>query len=418
MVRKTTRRGVRVLVIDISFTKSDGSMGRYRRDAELQTMEGARAEERRRMMAVAKTGSPFEATDEAARALVAPALPAELTFAEVVKRYEVEYAPTRLKETTRVAYEGRLRTWILPRIGALPISAVDAKVIRDLDGAFVQGGASDGLRRAILIALRSVLTRFAVETEIITRAPKFPPLPKDGNRIVEVPLPEDFACVVDAAKHPEHRVAFLLAGHAGLRRGEVRALRCRDVEFEGQGRIVVRFQKYKHDLTKPKSGSDREIPLTGALRQALLAVGADRRPKDSPVALTTRGKPWGEKGLWLALNTALKRAQLDPCRYHALRHFFVTSLFHGGVSAPVVQKLAGHSNLATTQRYAHIQGADRSEAIAALDASYKGPIAPLALPRGRKVGHSATTRRVTKGRGGVLRSRMLARASARKRGNS
>ena len=120
MVRKTTRRGVRVLVIDISFTKSDGSTGRYRRDAELQTMEGARAEERRRMMAVAKTGSPFEATDEAARALVAPALPAELTFADVVKRYEVEYAPTRLKETTRVAYEGRLRTWILPRIRSAP----------------------------------------------------------------------------------------------------------------------------------------------------------------------------------------------------------------------------------------------------------------------------------------------------------
>ncbi len=204
---------------------------------------------------------------------------------------------------------------------------------------------------------------------------------------------------------------------------------------EGQGRIVVRFQKYKHDLTKPKSGSDREIPLTGALRQALLAVGADRRPKDSPVALTTRGKPWGEKGLWLALNTALKRAQLDHCRYHALRHFFVTSLFQGRVSAPVVQKLAGHSNLATTQRYAHIQGADRSEAIAALDASYKEPIAPLALPVGRKVdgskrpivplalpsgrkmGRSDTTRRVTKGRGGVLRSRVLARASARKRGS-
>ncbi len=106
------------------------------------------------MMAVAKTGSPFRATDEAARALVAPALPAELTFAEVVKRYEVEYAPTRLKETTRVAYEEGFRTWILPRIGALPISAVDAKVIRDLDGAFVQGGASDGLRRAVLIALQ------------------------------------------------------------------------------------------------------------------------------------------------------------------------------------------------------------------------------------------------------------------------
>jgi len=36
----------------------------------------------------------------------------------------------------------------------------------------------------------------------------------------------------------------------------------------------------------------------------------------------------------------LKRAKLDRFRFHALRHFFVTALFRGGVSAPVVQKLA------------------------------------------------------------------------------
>ena len=157
--------------------------------------------------------------------------------------------------------------------------------------------------------------------------------------------------------------------------------------------------------------------MTLALRQALLAVGADRRPKDSPVALTTRGKPWGQKGLWEAFDATLRRAKLDHCRYHALRHFFVTTLFRGGVSAHVVQKLAGHADLATTQRYAHIQGADRSEAIGALDASYRAPVEPPALPVGRKVRRSNVTRRVARVRGGVLRSRVPARASARKPGN-
>jgi len=414
MVRKTTRRGSRVLVIDITFTKSDGSTGRYRRDAELQTMEGARAEERRRMMSVAKTGSPFDATDETVRALVAPAPLPELTFGEVVDRFHVEYAPVRLQDSTRAGYESKLRTWILPRLGSLPVSAVTAKALRDLDTAMVQADASDTMRRSVFVALRSVLALFAVEAEIIKAAPQFPKLPKIGERIVEVPLAEDFTRILNGAKHPEYRAAFLLGAHAGLRRSEVRGLRCRDVEFEGQGRIVVRFQKYKGDLTRTKSGSDRQIPLTPALRQALIAVGADRRHKDSHVALNTRGKPWGTTGIWEAFTSTMREVKIPSCRFHALRHFFVTTLFKGGVSAPVVQKLAGHANLATTQRYTHIHGADREEAIGALESSYKRP---LALPSGRRGPRPNVTRRVTRGRGGVLRSRMLARSSARKRGN-
>jgi hypothetical protein len=132
------------------------------------------------------------------------------------------------------------------------------------------------------------------------------------------------------------------------------------------------------------------------------------------VALNTRGKPWGTTGIWEAFMATLKRAKLDRCRFHALRHFFVTALFRGGVSAPVVQKLAGHANLATTQRYAQVHGTDRAEAIGALEASYK---MPLALPSERRSPRPKATRRVTKGRGGLLRSRMLARVSARKRGN-
>ena len=419
MVRKTSRRGKRILVIDFTYTKSDGTEARYRRDAAVQIMAAAQTEEEGRKLGatmygdpeviVGRNGVPLRPT----KPEIKP--PPELTFAEVVARYHVEYAPVRLEPSTRAGYESKLRTWILPRLGSLPVSAVTAKVLRDLDTAMVQAEASDTMRRSVFVALGSVLLLFAVEAEIIKGAPQLPKLPKIGERIVEVPIPDDFARVVDGAQYPEYKVAFLLGGHAGLRRSEVRGLRCRDCDFEGQGRIIVRFQKYKGDLSRTKSGSDRQIPMTPALRRALLAVGADRRPKDSHVALNTRGKPWGTTGIWEVFIATLKRAKLDRCRFHALRHFFVTALFRGGVSAPVVQKLAGHADLATTQRYAQVHGTDRAEAIGALEASYK---MPLALPSGRRSPRPKATRRVTKGRGGVLRARTLARASARTRGNS
>src|SRR5512132_2255128 len=129
--------------------------------------------------------------------------PPELTFAEVVARYHVEYAPVRLEPSTRAGYESKLRTWILPRLGSLPVSAVTAKVLRNLDTAMVQADASDTMRRSVFVALRSVLALFAVEAEIIKGAPQFPKLPKIGERIVEVPLAEDFTRILNGAKHPE-----------------------------------------------------------------------------------------------------------------------------------------------------------------------------------------------------------------------
>ena len=42
MVKKRSRRGKRVWVIDFTYTKPDGMKGRYRRDAEVQTAAAAR----------------------------------------------------------------------------------------------------------------------------------------------------------------------------------------------------------------------------------------------------------------------------------------------------------------------------------------------------------------------------------------
>ena len=60
------------------------------------------------------------------------------------------------------------------------------------------------------------------------------------------------------------------------------------------------------------------------------------------------------------------RAGKSGC-FHDLRHFFATELFRRGASAPVVQQLLGHRDLATTQRYADLVASDRRAAIALFD---------------------------------------------------
>jgi hypothetical protein len=55
--------------------------------------------------------------------------------------------------------------------------------------------------------------------------------------------------------------------------------------------------------------------------------------------------------------------------FHDLRHFFVTELFRRGVSAPAVQRLAGHAEMSTTQRYADMTAEDLRAAILLLGRS-------------------------------------------------
>ena len=67
------------------------------------------------------------------------------------------------------------------------------------------------------------------------------------------------------------------------------------------------------------------------------------------------GKPWGEFALSRAFARARAKAGVVGFRLHDLRHWCVTTLFRVGNSAPVVQRLAGHAHLVTTQRYARAQ---------------------------------------------------------------
>ena len=73
------------------------------------------------------------------------------------------------------------------------------------------------------------------------------------------------------------------------------------------------------------------------------ALGADGQPKDQPVQEIRR--------FWSGIQTA---AQLPDVRIHDLRHTFASLLVSGGASLEMIGKLLGHSQMRTTQRYAHL----------------------------------------------------------------
>src|SRR5262249_15757601 len=150
-------------------------------------------------------------------------------------------------------------------------------------------------------------------------------LPKKGKK-KRIALRRDQLLAILRVSKPAWRLAFALAAFAGLRAGEVMALRWKDVDLVAQV-IVVRYSRSKKTSATPKSGHERKVPLAAALLS--LREAGENKGRDEHVAKTTHGGPWEDSGLLQAFRRAQKKVGLIGFRYHDLRHYFITHALKG-----------------------------------------------------------------------------------------
>jgi integrase len=168
-----------------------------------------------------------------------------------------------------------------------------------------------------------------------------------------------------ALAEPEWWTMVLVALRTGLRRGELMALRWDDVDLVA-GRLVVRHSTTRDEEGSPKSGRNREIPLSP---ETVAALKAHRHLRAELVFCRHDGRPWRDHHLRPPLRRACKRAGLRVVGWHVLRHSFASHLVMRGVALKAVQELLGHSTIEMTMRYAHLSPDVRREAVALLDSA-------------------------------------------------
>jgi integrase len=195
--------------------------------------------------------------------------------------------------------------------------------------------------------------------------PKMPPL-LSVKRKAMVPIRREHVDAILAVVAPNPQLAFALGAFAGLRSGEIRALRWSDVDLVA-GTVTIRSSISRGVECSPKSGHQDVLPLTPFLQSLLKAAQAKSESTWVNVSLQSRDKPWSESGLYKAFQKARDAAGFDDWTLHDLRHFFVSELFRRHVPAPFAQALARHSALTTTQRYADVDANDLREAVSHLD---------------------------------------------------
>jgi integrase/recombinase XerD len=109
-----------------------------------------------------------------------------------------------------------------------------------------------------------------------------------------------------------------------------------------------------------KGGKERVVPVGQAACESIARYLNECRPnldkrRSDVLFLSRTGKPLERVALWMLVEKyGRSSGLLKEISPHVLRHCFATHLLSGGADLRVVQELLGHSDVATTQVYTHV----------------------------------------------------------------
>lgn len=349
-------------MVDVVFEHADGRIERVRKVSPVQTQRGAHEYERKLRAA-----------------LLSPVAPAKEvpTLGAFAPQFIESYAKAnRQKASGILSKETIIRSHLMPLFGT---SKLDQ--ITDLRVAQLKARLRSKSRKTTnnVLTVLNKLLKVAVKWKVLGAMPCTVELVKVSNASPEFYEFEDYARLVEAATKIGTRelLVTLLGGDAGLRRGEMIGLRWSDVDFR-RGHMRIEQAAWKRSrreaqrtneeewcIDTPKSGKGRIVPMTKALREALLQ---HRHLRGERVLTLEGGSPVPGHVLRDWLESVQRRAGLRVMgSLHKLRHTFCSHLAMRGAPPKAIQELAGHESLTTTLRYMHLSPSARDQAIALLD---------------------------------------------------
>lgn len=273
-------------------------------------------------------------------------LGSEATVAEVAAKYMKEYVAVRCKPGTVQLRESLLRLHVLPAIGHLPLARVSRGEVAELHRRLA---ATPETANSAVATLSCIFNMAALWEIVPEGANPCRRLPRYKQRKRERFLTEAeyrrFGRVLDEAlaagdANPTAIAAIRLLMLTGCRKGEILSLRWSDVDIES------RELKLRDAKTGP-----RVVPLSPAAASVLAAL-----PRSADCKWVLPGRKPGSHltsptYVW---NRLRARARLTDVRLHDLRHSFASTALALGESLPMIARLLGHKQIATTARYAHL----------------------------------------------------------------
>lgn len=191
------------------------------------------------------------------------------------------------------------------------------------------------LRCGILFFFTHVLKREVVVKHI--------PSMKQEFRLPIVLSTSEIERLIEATTDLKHKTILMTFYATGMRLEELRLFRLQNIDSQ---RMTLKFMG--------KGKRERYVPLSPVLLAQLRAYWKVYKPKD--IFFPSKfERPYHRRSIQLIFEDAKKLAEIKkPGGVHMLRHSFATHLFEAHVPAFTIQKILGHQNIATTQKYVHV----------------------------------------------------------------
>lgn len=293
---------------------------------------------------------------------------------------------TRIRWSTYLNYRRIIDKHLLPALGHLTLQKLSAHDLDALYASKLEEGLSPVRIRSIHMVIRMGLKQ-AVRWRLIARNVSDDVSPPRDTQLHErqTLTPTQAKHLLAAAKGHRLEAMLTLALASGMRRGELLALRWKDIDFEKRSLSILRSVNRLpggHRETEPKTArGKRHISLPQFVieslqqhrirqKEARLKAGPAWEENDL-VFCNIYGRYLNSQSLFVLFSSLLKKAELPHMRFHDLRHSAATILLAMGVSPKVVQELLGHSNVTLTLNvYGHVLPSMQQEAMDRLDRLY------------------------------------------------
>ncbi len=288
------------------------------------------------------------------------------TVEEYVERWLTTSAKGSVRESTYKSYRNQVTRYVVPAIGRVKLKRLSAMHVQGMYRAMLDRG----------LAPRTVQYTHAVLHRALKQAMRWGLVPRNVCEDVDRPQlkrdeiqsldREQTRRLLQAAKDDRLYALYVVAVTAGLRPGEMLALRWGDVDLEtGTLRINRALSDSEFAATKTPR-SRRKIELSNTARSALRAHRKRQLEeqmkkaglwKDHGLVFpSTVGTPLSHRNVVRSFKALLKRAGLPAStRLYDLRHTCATLLLSSNVHPKYAQELLGHASIAQTlDTYSHV----------------------------------------------------------------
>jgi integrase len=355
-------------------------------------------------------GTKKEALDELAklrhqRSENALLEPQKLTVGAYLESWLAEHAVHRVSPKTFERYAEIVRLHLIPPLGSLPLSklapsniqasqshALTAKRRRVLrDGRTKELPALSALTVKHIHRTLSQALKQAVRLRLIARNPaEDVDPPRAARRDMNILSHEQSAALIKIAEPTGLYLPVAIALTTGMRRGEILALRWREIDLDARTLSVTQtLEETKAALAfkAPKTERSRRTitlpPLTVTILRRHRAAQAAVRLKAGPaytdrdlVCCSPVGEPLHPHLVSRAFADLAKR-QGFRVRFHDLRHTHISHLLAAGVHPKVASERAGHASISITlDVYSHLIPGMQEDAANRIDAALRAHLEP------------------------------------------